>query len=84
MDNIEELLKGLFKVLETDISNASKACLCLVNISAKENGLNKIMSFINSDVSSNNLVYFTLKSNIFIIVNLNVLLENSANSNTVC
>lgn len=58
VDNIDDLLKGLFKIVETDNSNAKAACLCLVNISATENGLNKIMSFIDSDMSSNNSVYF--------------------------
>ncbi|XP_026813105.1 protein HGH1 homolog [Rhopalosiphum maidis] len=54
VDNIDELLKGLFNVLDTDIANAKDACLCLVNISSKENGLKKIMSFINSNINSNN------------------------------
>ncbi|XP_015363177.1 PREDICTED: protein HGH1 homolog [Diuraphis noxia] len=55
IDNIDELLKGLFKVLETDRANANVACLCLVNISSRENGLKKIMSFLNSNNNSNNL-----------------------------
>lgn len=50
VDNIDDLLKGLFRVLETDSSNAKEACLCLVNLSAKESGAYKIMSFIESDV----------------------------------
>jgi len=60
VDNIDELLRGLFKVLETDKANANVACLCLVNISSRENGLKKIMSFLNSNISSNNLVNFAL------------------------
>lgn len=84
MDNIEELFKGLFKVLETDIINAKKAGLCLVNLSARENGLNKIMSFIKSDISSNALVYFVSNNSSFIVINLIILLENSANSITIC
>lgn len=55
VDNMDELLRGLFKVLETDKVNANAACLCLVNISSKENGLKKIMSFLNSNISSNDL-----------------------------
>jgi len=61
--NIDELLRGLFKVLETDTANANAACLCLVNISSGENGLKKIMSFLNSNISSNDLVHFGLKGN---------------------
>lgn len=64
IDNIDELLKGLFKVLGTDATNAKAACLCLVNISSKENGLKKIMSFLNSNISSNDSVYFGLKWNL--------------------
>jgi len=64
VDNIDELLKGLFKVLETDTTNAKAACLCLINISSKENGLNKIMCFLNSNINSNDSVYFDLKWNL--------------------
>jgi len=52
VDNVDDLLKGLFRVLETDSRNANAAYLCLVNLSAKRNGLNKIMSFINGDTPS--------------------------------
>jgi len=65
VDNIDELLRGLFNVLDTDIANAKDACLCLVNISSKENGLKKIISFINSNISSNNSVYFGSKFNLY-------------------
>jgi len=61
IDNIDELLRGLFRVLETDRANANAACVCLVNISTRENGLKKIMSFLNTNISSNDLVYFGLK-----------------------
>lgn len=67
-DNLDDLVKGLFKVLETDGTNAKTACLCLVNISAKEKGLNKIISFIsneNADNSSNDLVNYGLIRNLF-------------------
>jgi len=65
IDNMDELLRGLFKVLETDKANANAACLCLVNISSKENGLKKIMSVINSNISSNDSVGFVLKENLY-------------------
>lgn len=64
VDNMDELLRGLFKLLETDKVNANAACLCLVNISSKENGLKKIMSFLNSNISSYDLVDFGLKGNL--------------------
>lgn len=67
-DNIDDLLKGLFKIVETDDSNAEAAFLCLVNISAQENGLNKIMSFINSNMSSNSSVHFIKNHRILGIV----------------
>lgn len=54
--NIDDLLKGLFKVLETDCINAKAACLCLVNLSAKQIGLNKILSIVNNDISLNKSV----------------------------
>lgn len=57
-DHMDDLLKGLFKVLETVNSNTKTACMCLVNISAKENGPSKIIAFLNSDNSLNDLVYF--------------------------
>lgn len=53
VENIDELIVGLFKVLETETANANVACLCLVNVSSKENDLKKIMSFLNSNISSN-------------------------------
>lgn len=56
VDNFDDLLKGLFKVLETDSSRAETACLCLVNLSAKVNGPNKIMSYISSNSGSDGLV----------------------------
>lgn len=59
-DNFDDLLKGLFKVTETDSSHAETACLCLVNLSAKENGPNKIMSYINSTISSDGSVCLSL------------------------
>ncbi|VVC36820.1 Protein HGH1 C-terminal,Armadillo-type fold,Armadillo-like helical,Protein HGH1 N-terminal [Cinara cedri] len=57
-ENIDEFLKGLFNILKNDSSNCKTACLCLVNVSTKENGLNKIMSYINSDNSSNCLLQY--------------------------
>lgn len=74
VDNIDDLLKGLFRILETDNNNAKTACLCLVNISAKESSLNKIMSFINNDISSNSLVYF-IKNCKFFVINFNFSIE---------
>jgi len=66
VDNIDELLRGLFKVMVTDRANAKAACLCLVNISSKENGLNKIMSFLNNSniTSKNDLVYYSSEKNL--------------------
>jgi hypothetical protein len=61
IDNFDDLLKGLFKVLETESSHAEMACLCLVNLSAKENGPNKIMSYISNNISTNGSVGFYSK-----------------------
>ncbi|XP_050441206.1 protein HGH1 homolog [Adelges cooleyi] len=49
LDNMNDLLEGLFKVLETDVMNAKTACLCLVNISARQKGLNNILSYIQNN-----------------------------------
>lgn len=62
-DNLHFLLKGLFRVLETDSSarnNIKSACLCLVNISANENGLNKINDYLSNDNGSYDSVKFAL------------------------
>lgn len=80
VDNMDELVRGLFKVLETDKVNANAACLCLVNISSKEYGLNKIMSLLNSNISSKDSVDFGLKENLvlsFLVFNLNVIVRES-------
>lgn len=66
-DNLHYLLKGLFRVLETDSSvknNVKSACLCLVNISANENGLNKINDYLSDDNGSYNSVCFFLDKSI--------------------
>lgn len=77
VDNTNDLLKGLFKVLETDSVNAESACLCLVNLSAKENGLNKIISFLNSDTAANNSVYFhSIILRVYVVVNLEFIVRN--------
>jgi len=55
-DNIDELLKGFFKILETSNGNVKVVCMCLVNLSAEEYGLNKIISFITNDSNSNGVV----------------------------
>lgn len=74
VDYKEDLLKGLFKVVETTGDNAKNAYLCLVNLSAKENGSNTIISFMNN--GPNGLVYMARCKQIFIVNNLNVFLGN--------
>lgn len=79
---MDDLLKGLFKVVETINEDAKIAYLCLVNLSAKENGPNTIISFISN--GSNSSVYMVKCKQIDLVNNLNILLGNYIKNGTAC
>lgn len=82
VDYMDDLLKGLFEVVETADENAKTACLCLVNLSAKENGPNTIISFMTN--SPNSSVYMVKCKQICLVNNLNILLGNYIKNGTAC
>lgn len=82
VDYKDDLLKGLFKVVETINKDAETACLCLVNLSAKENGPNTIISFMSN--SPNSLVYMVKCKQMYLVNNLNILLGNYIKNGTAC
>ncbi|XP_050520100.1 protein HGH1 homolog [Daktulosphaira vitifoliae] len=54
LDNMNELLGGLFHTLESDNSNREIASMCLINIAAKDKGHTYIFSYLQKNHAKNN------------------------------